>query len=280
MTPAMTVPDGSRWATAVASIGATVSLAEFEATGARLRRRDRKYVVDQAVAAQLVDRLRTAQGLRVLEIDGARLFGYDSLYFDTADHQALRTAAAGRPDRFKVRRRQYRETERCLLEVKTRERRGDTVKQRIDAVAFHDDLDRDDGAFVAACLGTVGGSERSQRSCRPRRRAIGARPSCSTTPGSPSTPTSPPPNRRDWQRHSDVVVVETKTAGPPCAADRTLWSLSRRPVVDQQVRRRHVVRRPLAAGQQVEPSASPFVRLAPLESHQSGPHPPPRGAPG
>ena len=85
MTTAMTVPDGSRWATAVASIGATVSLAEFEATGRgcaggpQVRRGSPSRPARRPPAHRA--------GLRVLEIDDARLFGYDSLYFDTADHQ-------------------------------------------------------------------------------------------------------------------------------------------------------------------------------------------------
>ena len=63
---------------------APVALDEMESTAALLTRRDRKYIVPLAVAAELVDRLEAA--CRVLEIDGRRRFRYESVYFDTPQH--------------------------------------------------------------------------------------------------------------------------------------------------------------------------------------------------
>jgi hypothetical protein len=68
--------------------------------------------------------------LAALEIDGARSFGYESVYFDTADLAGYRGAAHGRRRRFKVRTRTYLDSETTVLEVKTQGGRGETVKQR------------------------------------------------------------------------------------------------------------------------------------------------------
>lgn len=107
----------------------SISLEELLEVAALLNRTDRKYVVN---AAQLVDLLKAMTGdVRVLEVDGLRVFGYESMYFDTAERHSYRAAAHRRRRRFKVRTRSYLDTAQSYLEVKVRDARRRTVKLRV-----------------------------------------------------------------------------------------------------------------------------------------------------
>lgn len=105
-----------------------ISLGELLATAELQTRVDRKYIVPRTTYSWLLEEL--APGTRVLEIDGRRSFRYESVYFDTPDLIAYRGTAYGRRRRFKVRTRTYLESGDCLLEIKTRSGRGETVKDR------------------------------------------------------------------------------------------------------------------------------------------------------
>ncbi|MGZ5389526.1 MAG: polyphosphate polymerase domain-containing protein [Aeromicrobium sp.] len=90
---------------------------------------DRKYLVPPEVLAKVVAEL--GGGLRVLEIDRSRQFGYQSVYFDTADYRCFHDHLQGRRRRFKVRTRCYLDTGECQLEVKMKGGRSETVKSRL-----------------------------------------------------------------------------------------------------------------------------------------------------
>jgi hypothetical protein len=117
---------------AVAVAGAMVEpigLADLTALAELQTRVDRKYFVAADVFCRLIDRM--ALDLRVLEIDGQRSFGYESVYFDTADLFTYRAHVQRRRRRFKVRTRTYADTGLCMFEVKLSGTRGETVKQRV-----------------------------------------------------------------------------------------------------------------------------------------------------
>ena len=105
-----------------------VHLDELLERAALQTRTDRKYVLPMAATIDLVADLRTRT--RVLEIAGSRTFGYESVYFDTPALRSFMLAAHRRPARFKIRTRTYLDSGECWLEVKTRDRRGRTVKTR------------------------------------------------------------------------------------------------------------------------------------------------------
>lgn len=109
---------------------APISLTEIAEDAALLTRTDRKYLVDPATLAEIV--VGVDDAVRVLDIDGERCFAYRSTYFDTPDLRSHRDAARRRPLRFKVRTRTYAATGSCWLEVKLQDRRGQTVKERIE----------------------------------------------------------------------------------------------------------------------------------------------------
>lgn len=105
-----------------------MTLDELLATAELLSRFDRKYFVPaetfRVFAAKLHD------DFRVLDIHGLRLFGYESVYFDTPDLATYRAHLQGRRRRFKVRTRTYLDSETCMLEVKLKGPRAITVKMR------------------------------------------------------------------------------------------------------------------------------------------------------
>ncbi|WP_437583900.1 polyphosphate polymerase domain-containing protein [Paramicrobacterium sp. CJ85] len=94
-----------------------------------MTRVDRKYFVPRDLLAAIMTRELTE--FRMLQIDGGRVFDYRTVYFDSPDFVFFRQHAQGRRHRYKVRTRTY-ESGDCMLEVKSKGYRGQTVKERID----------------------------------------------------------------------------------------------------------------------------------------------------
>ncbi len=207
---------------------APIGLAELEAVAGLLTRRDRKYIVPLPVIAELVERL--GDGARVLEIAGRRSFRYESVYFDTPDRASYLGAARRRSRRYKVRTRSYLDAGRCLLEIKTRDPRGRTVKERREhAIGARDRLDTGDRLFVRSCPligGRVVALEPALTTRYARTTLVvgagGARVTIDT-----DVDARTPDGRLVVL--AGMAIVETKSPGPPSEADRILWSLGHRP---------------------------------------------------
>ena len=207
---------------------APLSLDEVLAVAHLQTRTDRKYVVGPDVFDRLIDAL--GAGLGGLEIGGLRAFRYESVYFDTPALDSYLGAARGRRRRFKVRTRSYLDSGHCMLEVKTRSGRGETVKARmpydiggrscldaagLDFVRRHALLPA--GATLAPVL-TTAYSRATYVDL-----ATGSRLTCDTGLAciSPAGDSVSLPGE---------MLVETKSAGAPTAADRFLWRAGVRPV--------------------------------------------------
>lgn len=106
-----------------------ISLAEVDESAALQTRLDQKYLVPTAALVTLVGSL--GPGLRVLRIDGRRVFTYESTYFDTDSLTFYRDHVQGRRRRHKVRTRLYADSGLTMLEVKAKGGRGETVKHRM-----------------------------------------------------------------------------------------------------------------------------------------------------
>ncbi|GAA1994384.1 VTC domain-containing protein [Microbacterium pumilum] len=201
------------------------------ATASLLTRVDRKYVVPRADLVRVFAALDAAT--RVLEMDGARDFAYESVYFDTPDLLSFRMAAQPRRRRFKLRTRTYLDTGTSYLEIKTRGARGATVKDR-DAYdpAHRDVLSKDARADVADALSTIGvPSERAGHldatlMTRYRRATLlvgdGARATVDT-----DLAWLEPDGSGFTLPH--LAIVETKSAAAASAVDRLLWRAGHRP---------------------------------------------------
>lgn len=117
-----------------------ISLAALNAKAAMLERLDNKYVVREEVLRQILPQL--AAHFEVLEIDGRRVFTYDTCYFDDDDRHCYFDHHQGRRRRCKVRVRRYADAQLCFVEVKLKDKRGITVKKRLDyTVAKYGTLD-------------------------------------------------------------------------------------------------------------------------------------------
>jgi hypothetical protein len=208
-----------------------VALDELVASAALQIRHDRKYLVPVDMVGDLV--AGAGPGSRVLTIDGARCFRYQSVYFDTLDLASYLGAARRRPRRFKVRTRSYLDTGDCLLEVKTRDARGRTIKHRHPYDIEHQARLTDDGRrFIA----TVDQAATTADVLQPTL-TTGYRRATLLVPGARARVTididltwSHPTGPGRCIDLAGLAIVETKTAGPPCPFDRALWSVGRRPV--------------------------------------------------
>lgn len=104
------------------------SLAD-QASARLMNRTDTKFLVSVPVLDSCLRGLE--RDYSVLEMGGARRLQYDTLYFDTPDRQLYRDHHNGKLNRFKLRIRHYRETGESYLEVKKKDNRQRTVKNRI-----------------------------------------------------------------------------------------------------------------------------------------------------
>lgn len=209
-----------------------VGLEDLVADAALLTRVDRKYVVPRRDAARLLEALDPAT--RVLEIDGARDFAYESVYFDTPDLLSFRMAAQPRRRRFKLRTRSYLDVGSAYLEIKTRGARGTTVKERteyeLQLRRVLTDQARDDVADAFDAIGVEGARAEeltATLTTRYRRATLLA----ADGAGRATIDTG-----LRWEQPGgagfalpDIAIVETKSPSAASAIDRMLWRAGHRP---------------------------------------------------
>jgi hypothetical protein len=203
-----------------------ITLTELDATAPLQARRDRKYLVPMADLERFVEQL--ASSARVLTIGDLRVFRYESVYFDTPGRATYLGAARRRRHRFKIRTRTYLDSGRCLLELKTRDGRGRTIKRRLGyPLGLRAELNGTGRRFLAEH--SVGDSTRALRPVLTTRYAR-------TTLVLPDAVRVTIDSGLQAVTHRGTVelvgtaVVETKSAGPPTAADRVLWAMGHRPI--------------------------------------------------
>ena len=209
-----------------------VPLDELVAEASLLTRVDRKYVVPRAALEQVIAALDP--GTRVLEIDGARDFAYESVYFDTPDLLSFRMAAQPRRRRFKLRTRSYLDTGTSYLEIKTRGARGTTVKDRDEYDPRERDRLTDDarddvaGAFTTIGVAAERAGELDATLLTRYRRATLLAPDGA---GRATVDTA-----LEWIEPDGpgfalpaTAIVETKSGASPSDVDRALWRAGHRP---------------------------------------------------
>ena len=208
-----------------------VTLDELNGLAALQTRVDRKYVVAVDQADRVLETI--AHRLAVLDIDGARRFRYDSLYFDTPELAAYRAAATRRRRRFKVRVRRYVDAGRSALEIKTRSGRGETVKERTDyEPECIERLNADAQRFVDLALGVDGVAHRLQPVMwtRYHRSTVVDLQDRSRITLDRYLEASPSGATPQWCTLIDALVIETKSTAGATPLDRALWAAHVRPV--------------------------------------------------
>jgi hypothetical protein len=68
---------------------------------------------------------------QVLQIDDKIIFNYDNTYFDTIDNRMFLSHHNGKKNRFKIRVRNYVESNLNFLEIKFKTNKGRTIKERV-----------------------------------------------------------------------------------------------------------------------------------------------------
>lgn len=91
-----------------------------------------------------------ASNYRVLDINGVRLNNYETLYFDTEDFQMYFTHQAGRSNRYKIRYRKYVDSNLSFFEVKFKNNKGRTIKERIKQSDISTSITDKAAAFLSA----------------------------------------------------------------------------------------------------------------------------------
>jgi hypothetical protein len=84
----------------------------------------------------------------ILEIDDEIVFKYDNTYFDTPDNKMFISHQNGKRNRYKIRIRKYVQTDINFLEIKLKNNKGRTIKQRITRPTFDSNFTRDEIAFI------------------------------------------------------------------------------------------------------------------------------------
>lgn len=101
---------------------------EEQAAAALMDRVDTKFLVPLDCLAQCLGGL--SEHYTVLEVQSQRRMTYDTLYFDTPDRQLYRDHHNGKLNRMKVRIRHYRDSDSAFLEIKRKNNKGRTIKER------------------------------------------------------------------------------------------------------------------------------------------------------
>lgn len=72
----------------------------------------------------------------ILDVNGHRISRYESLYFDTKNFDLYLSHHRGKPNRYKIRCRKYVESELHFFEVKFKNNKGRTIKDRVKQPAI------------------------------------------------------------------------------------------------------------------------------------------------
>lgn len=94
-----------------------------------MNRTDTKFTFHISQLEQVLDLIR--DNYRILEIKGKRMSDYKTLYYDTTDLELYYKHHNGKLNRYKVRHRTYVDSNVGYLEVKFKNNKGRTLKERI-----------------------------------------------------------------------------------------------------------------------------------------------------
>lgn len=94
-----------------------------------MNRVDRKYCINVNQLQVLLEKIQDSY--YCLEIDSRRVFRYNNTYYDNWDDAMYNNHLRGKLNRYKIRVRQYNDTDMTFLEVKFKNNKGKTYKSRI-----------------------------------------------------------------------------------------------------------------------------------------------------
>jgi hypothetical protein len=115
---------------------------------ALLNRIDTKYVFPGEHLCSVLKSLQ--QHYHILEIEGHKIFTYHNLYFDTGNFDMFLDHHNGKLNRYKIRFREYVETQTRFLEIKFKNNKERTIKTRVKVKALKEELSSEEKKFLAA----------------------------------------------------------------------------------------------------------------------------------
>ncbi|MFH0756644.1 MAG: polyphosphate polymerase domain-containing protein [Bacteroidota bacterium] len=105
-----------------------ISLEEIE-KASLMRRKDSKYIFSVEHLPLLLE--KASKYYRILEIENKRTHNYQTIYFDTPGMDMYHMHHRGIVNRYKIRFRKYENSDSMFLEVKEKDARGVTIKNRM-----------------------------------------------------------------------------------------------------------------------------------------------------
>ena len=117
-----------------------------------MNRTDTKFVFEYSLLNRVMEEIKAHY--YILEINGIRLNAYRCLYFDTEDFKFYFEHHNGKKNRNKVRYREYIDSGICFLEIKKKNNKGKTIKERIKVAKIPDRLTEEGNSFVHQIMGT------------------------------------------------------------------------------------------------------------------------------
>ena len=116
-----------------------------------LNRKDTKFVFSQAILPLFLDKLKPFY--QILEINGMRTFVYENTYFDTDEFLFYIQHHNESRRRFKVRYRKYCETNVQYFEIKVKNNKNRTIKNRLRIYERNGCLGEKEGHLVSEIIG-------------------------------------------------------------------------------------------------------------------------------
>jgi VTC domain-containing protein len=118
-----------------------------KATKVRLMNRvDKKYWFRVSELPALFQAIK--EDYYIQTIDGRGWQQYATRYFDTTDNKMYTLHHNGKLNRYKIRRRDYLDTEDQFLEVKFKNNQGRTIKKRVASTVTAADFNENESAFI------------------------------------------------------------------------------------------------------------------------------------
>jgi hypothetical protein len=122
-----------------------ITLAEMDSVQL-MNRTDTKFILQRRVLEEIMQQL--SGDYRVLEVNGIRQSRYETLYYDRGDFHHFIAHQNGKKNRFKIRKRSYVESALSFLEIKFKNNKGRTIKNRIKIPAIDTALDERSSNFI------------------------------------------------------------------------------------------------------------------------------------
>jgi hypothetical protein len=109
-------------------------------------RTDTKFVFTSRHLPSIFEKL--SGEYRILEVQNLRLSRYETLYYDTEDFQLYKAHQNGKANRYKIRARKYVESGLHFFEIKFKDNKGRTIKERVKIKKIKDTLNNKASAFL------------------------------------------------------------------------------------------------------------------------------------